>query len=192
MILELFSKIKSWQIWITYAPLYIPLFFRSIFFLIILDETGTIQTVHTTKVLHFFLLQKLFHAWEGKNYESPSHETKVKITLEAWSENMHESHSMRKQQCMSRLRNSMGFMYQTMILLGHLKSIWDCFTLSTERFVPLLVEPKPNLGFLKENEEDKWKAYLPSSRLPLFHTLKPDPLLIKWSIPSAHRKSAYL
>ena len=132
---------------------------------------------HSTKVLHFFLLQKLLHMWEGKGHESPSHETKVKITLVAWSENMHATHSMRKQQYMSRLRNSMGFKYQMVILLRHLESFWDCFTISTERLVPFLVEPRPNIGSLKENEEDKWKAYLPSGRLPLFHTLKPDLLL---------------
>lgn len=51
----------------------------------------------------------------------------------------------------------MKFMFQTMILLRHLEVIWVCFTLYTERFVPFLLEPKPNLGSLKENEEDKEK-----------------------------------
>lgn len=58
--------------------------------------------------------------------------------------------------------------------------------------MPFLVEPRPNLGSLNENEEDKWEVYLPSDRLPLLHMLKPDPLLLKYSIPSANRKNASL
>lgn len=41
LILEHFSEIKSWQIWIPYVPLHIPLFLQSTFSSSILDGTGT-------------------------------------------------------------------------------------------------------------------------------------------------------
>ena len=127
--------------------------------------------------------------WEGKSHEGPSHEINGKMTLVAWPEDTHASHSVRKQQCVPRLRNSLGFMYQTAILLQCQFGIVSPFVIKS--CVPFLVEPKLDPDSLKENEEDKWKSSLSSGRLPPFHS---NPTHFSYStahLPHAERLLVY-